>query len=169
MGHNPNLPVGLRLRKRIVHGPHRVYLGGRRNARDRAHGRDVRGAITVTSTITLTAIGAILTSGGSLGTYALYTDLPGAPGTLLAQTASALLGTGTNEIPVTPSVTLQAGTTYWIAAEYSADTSLVSLGDAANAWSNQSSEQPYGPFTNGLAWGSDASEGNYPYYVVGTE
>jgi hypothetical protein len=125
--------------------------------------------ITVTSTITLTAIGAIVTSGGSYGTYAVYTDLPGAPGTLVAQTASTLLGTGTNEIPVTSTVTLQAGTPYWIAAEYSADTSLVSLGDAANAVSNQSVEEAYGPFASGLVWGPDPSEGNYPYYVVGTE
>ena len=43
VGHNPSLPVGVRLRRRLLHGPHRVYLGGRRNRRHGPDGRDVRG------------------------------------------------------------------------------------------------------------------------------
>lgn len=71
--------------------------------------------VTLSSDITLSALGIGIASGSGNAVLALYEDSGGAPGALLAQTASEAVSAGSNELDLSGAdVSLTAGT-YWIA------------------------------------------------------
>ncbi|MFT3712203.1 MAG: hypothetical protein QM817_31550 [Archangium sp.] len=81
--------------------------------------------ITVPATFTLTHFGINLSSApsGATARYALYTNSAGAPGTLVASTATVTSTAGRTEIPATAQTTVTAGT-YWLMSNFSTDTSV---------------------------------------------
>lgn len=84
--------------------------------------------ITVTAPTTLTHFGVLGKSSGALVKLALYTDVGGNPGTLVASVGPFTLANGVNEIPAT--ATLPAGS-YWIMGIYNI---VASIGiDLANS------------------------------------
>jgi hypothetical protein len=83
--------------------------------------------------ITLTGLGVFgnKPTAGIHGVLALYTDVGGAPGTLVAQTAPALMGDGDNLVPVESSVPLKAGT-YFVAGVFDQAFALCTDSNAVN-------------------------------------
>ncbi|MFZ5441422.1 MAG: InlB B-repeat-containing protein, partial [Myxococcota bacterium] len=79
--------------------------------------------ITVPSTVSLSKFGVIGRAAGPSVIMALYTDAGGAPGSLVARTASTPLIVGNLELSPLSATTLVAGT-YWIMAEYSSSASI---------------------------------------------
>ena len=80
--------------------------------------------VVVSSARTLRQIGLIAIAAGPQFQLALYTDVGGAPGTLVAQTAIGTLTAGTMEVPITAgSVPIAAGT-YWIMGIYNTNASI---------------------------------------------
>ena len=77
--------------------------------------------LVVTAPGTLTHFGVFSKSSGALVKLALYTDVAGNPGTLVASVGPFTLANGVNEIPAT--ATLQAGT-YWIMGIYNISASI---------------------------------------------
>ena len=75
--------------------------------------------------ITVTSLGVIGTphAGGVKGILALYSQVTGAPGALMANTASTTIASGSSTIPVVTPALVPAGT-YWIMAEYEADAQI---------------------------------------------
>lgn len=79
-------------------------------------------AVVVPAGGTLTHLALISKSSGQMVKMALYTDVNGNPGSLVAASAAATLVVGVNEFAVT-STALSAGT-YWIMAVYNVDASI---------------------------------------------
>lgn len=74
--------------------------------------------VVVTAPVTLHRFGLIASAAGANVKMALYTDVAGSPGTLVAQTAATAQIVGNHEIsPTAPAVALPAGT-YWLVAVY---------------------------------------------------
>jgi hypothetical protein len=122
--------------------------------------------VTFPSPITLTALGTFAVSGGPHAVLALYASSGGAPGALVAFTASTTLGTGVNEIPVAQKVAVAAGT-YWLAGEYDAVASI--CGDSASTNLLDYIPVTYGSVPN--PWSpapASYSGSDINYYVVGT-
>lgn len=80
--------------------------------------------VVVPTAYTLRQIGLIAITAGPQFQLALYTDVGGAPGNLVAQTAVGTLTAGTMEVPITAgSVPIPAGT-YWIMGVYATSASI---------------------------------------------
>lgn len=80
--------------------------------------------MTISQNVTVTSLGVVgQAATGAQGILALYSNSGGAPGTLVAQTASTTINAGANQIPVTSAVPVAAGT-YWILAEYNATAAI---------------------------------------------
>lgn len=80
---------------------------------------------------TLVKFGFICLTGGVHVTMALYSDSGGAPGTLLAYSASTLTTGSDQEVVPNSNVALATGV-YWIMATYDADVSLQVDGSSTN-------------------------------------
>jgi hypothetical protein len=122
--------------------------------------------LTIPSPITVTALGAIATSGGPSAVLALYGDSGGAPGALVARTAPTALAGGVNELPVASKAAVPAGT-YWIAGEFDSPASICTDATTANQVdyvpvAYPTVPNPWSPAPNTL------HTGNINFYVVGT-
>jgi hypothetical protein len=85
--------------------------------------------ITISEDVTVTSLGVVAQSEtGAQGILALYSNVGGAPSALLAQTISATINAGVNQISLTSSVDVPAGT-YWIAGEYN-ETAAICIDDS---------------------------------------
>jgi hypothetical protein len=122
--------------------------------------------VNVPSTMTLTALGIVIATAGNHMTLALYTNTGtgGAPGTLLASTASVTAAAGANEIPV-GNITLAPGT-YWIMGEYDSPGPYISDDNCGcNMIDYTSVTYPSVPST--FPAPTTYTGGHFPYYVVG--
>jgi hypothetical protein len=123
--------------------------------------------ISIPSAMTLTALGSVVYTAGTHMILALYTNSGGAPGSLLASTASTTMVAGVMELPVA-NVTLAAGS-YWIMGEYDG-TGPTYTDDFCNCNTIDYISITYpsvpSPFP---ASPSTYTSGHFPYYVVGYE
>ena len=79
--------------------------------------------VTVTTGGTLTKFGLISRDAGTHVRFALYTNVGGAPGTLVAQTPSTLVAVGSQEINPTTTPTIATGT-YWLMGNFDVATNV---------------------------------------------
>src|SRR3989454_184713 len=125
--------------------------------------------ISITTKIELTTFGLISYGANDSVQLALYTDVSGAPTTLVAQTAHALIGgAGVHEFPSTLQTQLQPGT-YWIMSKYAFGNTVVYQDNTTTSIWKQVSDSfgvalpnPYPASPTTLP-----GRGNMSYYVKG--
>lgn len=121
-------------------------------------------AIEVTKPYTLLSFGIHIVEGGSNGQLALYADVGGAPGALVAETAPTLLVTGDNEIPAIAPIALAVGT-YWIMNLYETRTFIpVSTSDPTRVI--RFTRHPFGtPLPTTFPAGTNGMGERYSHYL----
>jgi hypothetical protein len=119
--------------------------------------------VAVPETIDATALGIIGLSGTASAVMAIYTDAN--PPTLVAQTVPTSIGDGDNQLALTSTVQLNAGTSYWIMVDLSAAVSV-----CADNTTNGTLfiELPYGSALPGSLGGTtNGTAVEFNFYVVG--
>jgi hypothetical protein len=123
--------------------------------------------ISVPTNMTLTALGVVMNAANIHVIMALYTNAGGAPGTVIASTASTTTVVGKMEMPVT-NVGLAAGT-YWIMGEYDTTVTATLTDDFCNCNSIDYVSITYPSVPYSFPTPSTYTSGHFPYYVVGYE
>ena len=80
--------------------------------------------VTVSSAYSLRQMGVLVRTAGPQMILALYTDVGGHPGNLVAQTAVTTMVAGTMEVPITAGAVPIAAGTYWIMGVYNTGASI---------------------------------------------
>jgi hypothetical protein len=123
--------------------------------------------ISISTAITVTALGVIGDTGGASGILALYDNSGsgGKPGVLQAQTGSTAIAAGKNTIGVTPKA-IAAGT-YWIMGEYNATCSICVDTSSSNTLDYATESYDTVPAT--FPTPTSFSSVDINYYVVGQD
>jgi hypothetical protein len=128
--------------------------------------------LTVGAPLSTTALGAIMSPGASSvsGILALYTDSGGVPGTLMAYTPQSTFAAGaTNEFGLSNTPTLQPGTTYWLAGEFTTGAAICNDGSGSNSVEYRILPSLTNPPPISFGTATTANTANFNFYVMGTE
>jgi hypothetical protein len=120
--------------------------------------------VTISESISVTNLGVVAAAGGVQGILALYSDVAGSPSALLAETVSASIVAGNNQILVISQVSVSAGN-YWIVGEYNAPASICVDGATSNVIDSVAISYGTVPATLGTPTTSTGADINY--YVGG--
>lgn len=124
-------------------------------------------AVSVTSAVTVTALGIIGQPGMTLtGILVLYADSGGAPGKLLTYTGQVSIPPGKSEFGISTSVPI-APDTYWIAAEFTTSASPCNDGTQNGGVNYVQNAYPNVPVQFGPS--THTAFANFNFYLVGTD